>query len=119
MSEDLQGSWNEVNLEQILLWNPDVIVIPPYGPVQPSDLLDNPDWQTIDAVRNERVHRMPRLIAPMDTPVPESMLGVVWLAWAFYPDSISLDLESEASDFYATYYGFDLTDEEQEMMAHR
>ncbi|MFC2079218.1 ABC transporter substrate-binding protein [Candidatus Bipolaricaulota bacterium] len=112
VTRELPGFWNEVNLEQILLWNPEIIVIPPYGPVQPGDILDNPDWQTLAAVQSGRVHRMPRIIAPMDTPVPESLLGIAWMAKTFYPDLVTLDLEAEVTHFYTEYYQFALTDEE-------
>jgi iron complex transport system substrate-binding protein len=112
VATELTGYWNEVNLEQILLWNPDVIVIPPYGPVQPADLLDDPDWAAVAAVRSGRVHRMPRVIAPMDTPVPESLLGVAWMATLFYPDLVGIDLAQEVESFYSVYYGYTLTDAE-------
>jgi iron complex transport system substrate-binding protein len=112
VTRELAGYWNEVNLEQVLLWNPDVILIPPYGPVQPADVLDDPDWAAIRAVRDGRVHRMPRVIAPMDTPVPESILGVAWMASLFYPDRIRLDLRTEVDRFYAFYYGYELTEAE-------
>lgn len=112
VSHDLRGYWNDVNLEQVLLWNPEVILIAPYGSVQPADFLDNPDWQTISAVRNRRVHRMPRVIAPWDTPVPESLLGVVWMADVFYPGEIDLTLSSEIERFYTDYYNYMLTEEE-------
>ena len=117
VSGELLGYWNEVNLEQILVWNPDVIIIPPYGPLQPDDLLGNPDWAAIGAVQTERVFRMPRLIAPMDTPVPESLVGVVWLARQLYPDRISLRLEDEAVRFYETFYALQLTDDERSLFA--
>ena len=116
VANDLLGYWNEVNLEQILLWDPEVIVIPPYGPVQPSDILENPDWTAIDAVKTGRVHRMPRVIGPMDTPVPESLLGIVWMAKLFYSDLVSLNLEEEVTRFYSFYYDFVLTDEEVEYL---
>lgn len=119
VSQELAGYWNEVNLEQILLWDPDVILIPPYGPVQPSDVLEDPDWAAIGAVRSGRVHRMPRVIAPMDTPVPESILGVAWMASAFYPDLIRLDLGTEVDRFYAFYYSYDLTETEREHLTSR
>lgn len=112
VSSHLTGSWNEVNLEQILSWNPDVIVIPPYGPVQPSDILDNPDWQPLSAVQSGRVYRMPRIIAPIDTPLPESILGIVWLEKALYPNEITLSLADEVTHFYTQYYHFALTPEE-------
>jgi len=53
----------------------------------------------------------------MDTPVPESLLGVLWLADALYPDLVSLDLRGEAAAFYADYYGLDLTDAELDLLA--
>jgi len=116
VSAELTGYWNEVGLEQILLWDPDVIVIPPYGSVQPSDLLENADWAAIAAVRDGRVVRMPRLIAPMDTPVPESLLGVVWMANVLYPDLAPFDLAGEAIGFYSTYYDYELTESELDLL---
>jgi iron complex transport system substrate-binding protein len=112
VSHELRGYWNNVNCEQIFLWNPDVIIIAPYGPVQPVDLLEDPDWQAISAIQNGRVHRMPRLIAPWDTPVPESLLAVVWIAEVLHPGEIGLDLSSEIKHFYNNYYHYTLTDEE-------
>ena len=111
-TRELAGYWNEVNLEQVLLWNPEVILIAPYGPVQPADLLESADWQAVAAVQAGRVHRMPRVLAPMDTPVPESLLGVVWIANVLYPKRVDLDLTSEAVAFYANYYNYALSDAE-------
>jgi iron complex transport system substrate-binding protein len=119
VTRGLTGYWNEVNLEQILLWDPDVILIPPYGPVQSADVLEDPDWAAISAVRNGRVHRIPRGIAPMDAPVPESLLGVAWMASVFYPDLIRLDLAAEVDRFYAFYYDYDLTEAELEHLTGR
>jgi len=116
VSASLVGYWNEVNLEQVLVWNPDIIIIPPYGPVQPNDILENPDWASIDAVQSGNVFRMPRIIAPMDTPVPESLVGVIWLAHQFYPERMSLDLVGEAVRFYETFYDFDLTEAERDLL---
>jgi len=112
ITSGLSGYWNDVNLEQVLLWDPDVIVIAPYGGIQPEDILTDPDWQAISAVENGRVYKMPRVLAAMDTPVPESLLGVVWMANLLYPDLVPLDLATEAEHFYSTYYDYELTDEE-------
>jgi len=116
VSADLVGYWNEVNMEQVLVWNPDVIIIPPYGLVQPDDLLQSSDWASIGAVQSGSVFRMPRIIAPMDTPVPESLVGVIWLAHQFYPERISLDLIGEATRFYETFYDFELTAAERDLL---
>jgi len=119
VTQDLAGYWNEVNLEQILLWNPDVIVIAPYGPVQAADLLAHPDWQAVTAVQAGRVYRMPRVLAPMDTPVPESLLGLIWLAEILYPERIDLDLGQESVAFYAAYYGYALSNAEIAQLSSR
>jgi iron complex transport system substrate-binding protein len=112
VSADLSGSWNTVSLEQILVWNPDVIVIPPYGSVTVADILGSEDWQSVSAVRAGRVLKMPRVFGTMDTPLPESLLGVVWLSSVFYPERAIFDARVEAADFYQTYYGYTLSSAE-------
>jgi len=58
------------------------------------------------------------VIAPMDTPVPESLLGVAWMASLFYPDRVRLDLRTEIDRFYAVYYGYELTEAELDHLTH-
>lgn len=104
VSAELTGAWNDVNLEQIVLWNPDVIVIVPYGRVTPEDLLNSPEWQAVAAVQNERVFKMPSWVAPWDTPVPDSVLGVIWLAETLFPERVDLDCAAETVRFFADFY---------------
>jgi iron complex transport system substrate-binding protein len=108
-SADLVGGWNTVNLEQVLVWNPDVVIIPPYGNVTVDDLLTSADWQSVRAVQMGRVARMPRIFAPMDTPLPESLLGVMWLSSVLYPEWATFDVRAEAVAFYKAYYGHTLS----------
>ncbi|MEW5825761.1 MAG: ABC transporter substrate-binding protein, partial [Candidatus Bipolaricaulota bacterium] len=100
VSADLPGAWNTVNLEQILMWDPDVVVIAPYGVVTAAEVLSSADWQSVSAVRAGRVHKMPRIFGPMDTPLPESLLGVEWLAAVFHPERNLFDVRSDALAFY-------------------
>ncbi len=108
----LHGYWNDVNIEQTLVWNPDVIIITSYGGLTPQQILNDPDWQAISAVKNSRVYKMPALAAAWDTPVPDSLLGIMWLADRLYPDEIGIDLAAECRAFYSKFYGYTLTDEE-------
>ena len=108
----LYGYWNDVNIEQVLVWNPDVIIITSYGGLMPQQILDDPDWQSIPAVRNGRVYKLPALAAAWDTPVPDSLLGIMWLADMLYPNEINIDLASECRAFYNRFYGYTLSDEE-------
>ena len=47
------------NLEKVLTWNPDLIVMWFNERKAPRDLLVDPQWQTVKAVKNRRVHEFP------------------------------------------------------------
>jgi iron complex transport system substrate-binding protein len=55
---------------------------------------------------------MPGLAAAWDTPVPDSLLGIMWLAETLYPEEVNLDLKDEVMAFYADFYNYRLTDDE-------
>jgi iron complex transport system substrate-binding protein len=112
VSAGLRGYWNDVNIEQVLVWNPNVIIITSYGGLTPQQVLNDPDWQTIRAVKDGHVYKMPALAAAWDTPVPDSLLGIIWLAHALYPNEINIDLASECRAFYSNFYGYPLSNEE-------
>lgn len=48
-----------VNMEQILSWNPDLVVMWYNTRLDPEDLAKAGQWQTVAAVRNGRVHELP------------------------------------------------------------
>ncbi|HDN19483.1 MAG TPA: hypothetical protein ENF46_00095 [Candidatus Acetothermia bacterium] len=110
VTRGIPGYWQSVNIEQVLLWNPDVVFIAPYGRVTPEDILGDPLWADIGAVRSGRVYKLPRVLAPWDIPTPESFLGIVWMALKLHPD-LSLDLGVEAKRFYREFYGLELPQE--------
>ncbi len=112
VSADLVGYWNDVNLEQIATWNPDVIVIPPYGGATVEAITESPEWQILDAVQAGHVYQIPKLVAPWDTPAPDSVLGIIWLAETLYPEQVQLSCASETKTFYSTFYGYDISAEE-------
>lgn len=112
VSDSLRGFWNDVNLEQVLLWQPDVIFVPPYGGASVEAITESSEWQIIDAVQAGRVYLLPKLVAPWDTPVPDSVLGIIWMANILYPGLIDYDCEAEVTTFYQTFYDYDITTEE-------
>ncbi len=111
-SAGLTGYWNDVNLEQIAAWDPDVIIVPPYGGASVEAITDNPDWQILTAVQEGKVYRMPKLVAPWDTPAPDSVLGIIWLAQRLFPELDTLDCAQQAEYFYNTYYDYAITPEQ-------
>ncbi|MBN1120836.1 MAG: ABC transporter substrate-binding protein [Anaerolineae bacterium] len=116
VSSELFGYWNDVNLEQVVVWNPDVILVPPYGGASVEAITESPEWQVLEAVQEGRVYRVPQLVAPWDTPTPDSVLAVVWMAQLLYPDIVDLSCDAEAEYFYQTFYGYDLSPEETARM---
>lgn len=112
VSSDLSGYWNDINLEQVAIWEPDVIIVPPYGGASVAAITDSAEWQILSAVQAENVFRMPKLVVPWDTPAPDSVLGIIWMANRLYPGLINLDCSEEATYFYNTFYNYAIPGEE-------
>ncbi len=112
VTSELEGYWNNVNLEQVLLWDPDVIIVPPYGGASVEAITESQEWQILDAVQAGRVYRMPKLVAPWDTPSPDSILGIIWMGQRLYPEQVNLDCATEAQYFYNTFFDYEITEEE-------
>ena len=106
VSEQLTGGKVGVSPEQVLIWNPDVIILTSYTLDTVSDVLANPKLQNVAAVRDHRVYVMPRYVVSWDMPVPESFLGTMWLAHKLYPDQVRFDMSAEITQFYRQFYGF-------------
>lgn len=116
MAESL-GYSQELTVEQLLLWNPDVIVVSNTRAVQsPVDaVLTNPKLKNIKAVKQGAVYPCPIGAFWWDRPSPEAILGVLWLSQTLYPEVMAdVDLKHEARFFYHTFYGHELTDAEFE-----
>ncbi len=106
VSEQLTGGKVDVSPEQVLVWNPDVIILTSYTKDTVSDVLANPKLQNVAAVRDHRVYVMPKYVVSWDMPVPESFLGTMWLAHKLYPDQVRFDMAAEITQFYRQFYGF-------------
>ncbi len=112
VSAELTGFWNDVNLEQVLVWSPDVIFVPTYGGATIEAITDAEEWGVIPAVQNGEVYQLPQFISPWDTPLPDSILGIMWMAETLYPEQIELDCEAETTYFYATFYDYNVSADE-------
>jgi iron complex transport system substrate-binding protein len=105
------SGYQEVSIEQVNLWNPDIIIIDD-GISQ--DLYNNTQWSNINAVKNHRVYRMPEGIFIWSRPTAESaVLLPEWLAITAYPDSFAdMNMSSEVRSFYAEIFKYNLTDQD-------
>ena len=99
-----RGGLATISIEQVLLWNPDVIVTidQDFAANVPSD----PAWAPIAAVRARRVHLSPKLpFGWVDfPPAVNRLIGLWWLAKILYPDLFPEDLRTLTRDFYTRFY---------------
>jgi len=98
----------EISLEQVIAWDPDIIVI---DTGNASEILQDPRWQTIRAVRTGNVVLEPEGIFRWSRPNPESAaLYTVWLAKTAYPEKFSdVSPEDTIRSFYQEFFDYTLT----------
>jgi iron complex transport system substrate-binding protein len=110
----------QVSLEQILNWNPDVILISTDGDKnhQLYNEITSGIWEKIDAVQNGTVYEIP--FAPYDwlnrPPSVNRLIGVKWLANLLYPEVYTIDIEKEIREFFQLFYSYNIGDEEINQM---
>ena len=109
-----------VSLEQVLAWNPEVIIAWDDVLRGGADELirTNSNWSTIKAVQNGRVYTMPNVpFAWCDRPPSVNrFLGIQWIAHTLYPDVYDIDMAATTKEFYKTFYHCDLTDAQVEKL---
>jgi iron complex transport system substrate-binding protein len=106
------ASTSTVTIEQILAWNPQVVLLGNFDATMPSDLYRDPRWQGIDAVRTRRVYRVPLGGYRWDPPSHESALGWLWLAGLLHPELAQVNIRTSVRDWFGFLYDYNPTDEE-------
>ncbi len=103
--------WTQVALEQIAAWDADHVFVISYfkNPDEVVDSLKNdPNWQSLRAVKEGALWAFPVDVYSWDQPDTRWILGLVWLAGKLHPDRFpELDLRAEMRTFYQTLYGLD------------
>ena len=101
---ETQGGLANVSIEQILLWNPDVIVT--IDQEFAASVRNDPSWASVKAVRDNRVHLSPKMpFGWVDFPPSVNrLIGLWWLAKILYPERFPEDLRALTQDFYSRFY---------------
>ena len=99
-----------VGIEQVLAWNPDVILLTHFETKRPIDLVNDPLWSKTAAARNKRVYKLPFGVTRWGGYGPESPLMLAWLAQLLHPAQFTLPLRSEMRAAYKALYNYTLTD---------
>lgn len=98
--------FKQVSLENVLEWNPAVILVQDRYPDVVPQILNDQGWANIQAVKDKKVLLMPEYAKAWGYPMPEALaLGEVWLAKALYPQRFQdLDLDKMVNDYYQKFY---------------
>lgn len=105
-----RGGMSAVSVEQVLAWNPDVIIT--IEQAFAAGVRTDPAWAPIRAVQTGRVYLSPTLpFGWVDFPPSVNrLIGLWWLAKALYPDHFPEDLRPITRDFYRRFYHMVMTD---------
>lgn len=112
VAAELKGGWQEVSPEQLVAWNPDIMIATEFCREGIAETLKgNPGLQSVAAVKNNELYRFPSNISSLDFPEPASALGIVWLAKTLYPEKFAdIDIQQEFDSFYKEFYGKSFTE---------
>lgn len=106
------GSGVEISMEQLALWNPQVIL---FAEESIYDTVGNdPAFADLDAVKNGNYYEVPGtpwnwLNSP---PTVNQVLGMQWLPRLLYPHQYNDDLYETTASYFKTFYGYDLSEAE-------
>ena len=111
------GSWSKVTMEQIIKWNPDIIILSNFDKILPEDIYNNKfegqDWSKISAVKNKKVFKAPIGIYRWDAPSAETPLMIKWIAKVANPELFNdYNMRKDIKDFYLNFFNYKLTDEQ-------
>lgn len=98
-------------IEQILAWNPDVIICNEYG--VGNYILSNEKWSSLQAVKEGKVWTIPTGISRWGHPGGmETPLAILWTAKRLYPErTADLDIPEITRSFYSVFFDYDMDDE--------
>ncbi|MNI85722.1 Periplasmic binding protein [compost metagenome] len=108
-----KGTGNEVSLEQIVQWKPDVILFAPQSIY--SKAASDGTWKQMKAIQDGKFYEVPGnpfnwLGSP---PSINRYMGMIWLSELLYPNDFQYDMRTEVNRFYKLFYhSSDLTDEQ-------
>lgn len=113
VAKDLaDDQWAKISYEQLLKYNPDMIVIIPEAEFTKEDVLKDPQLANLNAVKNKAVYEMPSDFEAWDSPVPSCVLGSMWLASIIDEEGYSFDdFKDDAASFYKEFYNVDIDKE--------
>ncbi len=115
-SPSSKGTGNEVDMEQILKWDPEVIIFAPDSVYK--TVSKDPSWQKLKAISSGRYYEVPYGMHNWMgfPPSVQRYMGMLWLTKILYPKEATYDLYTEIQRYYKLFYHCDLTQEQYKAM---
>jgi iron complex transport system substrate-binding protein len=107
-----------VSMEEVLKWNPEYVFMGRLASTAP--VVEAPAWEPVRAVIEKKVFLVPDGIMFWDYG-SEGMLLLSYLASKLHPELFpDIDMAAEVKDYYRSYYGFALSDDQAaRILSHR
>ncbi len=96
------------NMEEAINWNPEVIMMWNSEEISPQTYYEDPQWQEIAAIKNEKVYMLPNAFF-CDLWTPKFQYSIKSAAKWLYPEIFAeMNLEQELDDMLEFLYGVQL-----------
>lgn len=109
-----KGGGSEVSMEQILNWDPDVILVD--SPELMDFIQKDSSWQSLRAIKEERAYLVPSIPYGFlsDPPSVNRLMGLDWLGKLLYPEAKAYDfkIEDQLKNFYQHFYHIELSEDQ-------
>jgi iron complex transport system substrate-binding protein len=104
VAEEAHAGLTAVPIEQILLWDPEVVLTT--DPNFWKSVWSDPRWRAVTAVERKRVFLSPNLpFGWFDFPPGANrLLGVWWAGKLLYPAAFDVDLRAKVREFHRLFY---------------
>lgn len=111
-----KGTGTPIDMEQLLLWDPDYIIFSPDGGY--DNAAGNETWQELTAISNGNYIETPYgpynwMTAP---PSVQRILVLIWLPAVLYPEHIDYDVYEEVAKYFEMFYHCELTREQFDIL---
>ena len=105
------GVESSVTSEQILAWQPDIILLSSADPeALPQRVYDDPILSHLSAAQHQRIYKTPQGGYIWDSASPENPFTWMWLANLTHPELFAFDLRQELRQGFRLLYDFELSD---------
>lgn len=106
-----RGTGNAIDMEQLLLLNPQAIIFAP-GSIG-KEAAEDPVWQAVDAIAQGRYATAPSV--PYNwmgyPPSVQRLMGMQYMVYLLYPQHCDFELYEAAAEYYRLFYHCELTRE--------